>query len=83
MLNLWEKDRCEAYADTFDESHENLSCSLQLIDYSKGYLFSNIRSELRSIMIDAIEKTGTQIVYKEATYLYYLSKEDALKFTVE
>lgn len=83
LSNSYEKDRCYAYADTFNESHENLSRLLQLIDYSKGYIFPNERSALQSTIINAIKRTGTQILRDDVTVLYYLSKEDAMKFTVE
>lgn len=82
-MNFCRKDRCTAHADTLNDSYENLSRLLQLIDYSKGYAFLSLRPELRSTIISAIEKTKTRIVYEETILLYSLPREDALKYTVE
>lgn len=77
------QDRCSAYADTFNENHENLFRLLKLIDYSMGYDFLSVRPDLRPIVREAITSVGVEIVIDEPTLLYYLPKEDALKFKVQ
>lgn len=77
------KDRCYGYADTINESHENLSKLLQLIDYTKGYKFLSIRTEIRPVILDALKKANVELLQVVSTLLYYLPKEDALEFNVQ
>lgn len=77
------QDRCYAYADTRDQSNGNLSRLLKLIDYSKGYFFLSIRSELATLLTTALDEANAEIAESGPTLLYHLSKEDALKFNVE
>lgn len=72
-----------AYADTLNENHGNLFRMLQLLDYSKGYLFLETRTGLRSTIINAIQKMKAEIENIETAQLYYLPKEKALKLDVQ
>ena len=77
------KDRSNAYADTLNESFDNLHRLVQLLDYSKGYFFLSIRNDLGPVILDALNKAKVDPVISSTTLLYYMSKEDALKFTAE
>ncbi|XP_031628311.1 uncharacterized protein LOC116344072 [Contarinia nasturtii] len=76
-------DQFGAYADTFNESHENLSQLLQLLDYSKDYFFFSIRPSIRPTLKDALRKSNVDVGHYSTTLLYRLSKEDALKFDTQ
>ena len=78
-----EKELTYAYADTLNESFENLHRLIQLIDYSKGYFFSSIRAELRPVIMDALEKIKIGSIHHWQTSLYHLPKKDALKFIAQ
>lgn len=78
MLNFLQ-DRCSAYADTLNESHDNLHCLLRLIDYSKGYTFSNIRSAIQPTILNALKSLNVEVVADSKNLLYFLPKKDALK----
>lgn len=77
------KERTSAYADTLNESFDNLNRLVQLIDYSKGYIFLSIRDDLGEVILDALQKAKIEPVLPETTLLYRISKEDALKFTAQ
>lgn len=53
---------------------------LQMIDYSKGFTFLSIRSELHQTFIKALQKMKVEIIRDDTTLLYYLSKEEAMTF---
>lgn len=72
--------RLRAYADTLNESFDNLHRLLQLVDYSKGYFFLSIRTRLRQVFKDAFEKANARIAHEYINLLYHLPKEIALKF---
>lgn len=76
------KDRCNAYADTFDESYDRLNRLLQLIDYSKGYTFVTVRPELQPTIRAVLQKLNVEIDLDDMAWLYYLPKEEAMKFDV-
>lgn len=77
------QDRFIAYADTLNESYDRLNRLLQLIDYSKGYIFQSIRAEIRPVIRDALAKANAQVIADDTGLLYYLPKEEALKFNVQ
>lgn len=68
------------YADTLNESQDNLKRLLQIIDYSKGYFFLSERPELHTTITSAVRQSGAVIVSDTATLLYYLPKEKAADF---
>lgn len=78
MLNFLQ-DRYSAFADTLNESHDNLHCLLRLIDYSKGYTFLNIRSAIQPTVLNALKSLNVEIVADSKNLLYFLPKEHALK----
>lgn len=51
-----------------------------MIDYSKGFTFLSIRSELHQTFIKALQKMKVEIIRDDTTLLYYLSKEEAMTF---
>lgn len=77
------KELAYAYADTLNESTDNLHRLVQLIDYTKGYMFSSVRDELGPVILDALHKANIESVRKSTTLLYYMPKEDARKFTTQ
>lgn len=77
------QDRCHAYADTFNASHEKLDRLLRLIDYSKGYTFISVRPELRPVIKNALIKANVEDVFDDEVLMYYLPKEDALQMDVQ
>lgn len=77
------QERTNAHADTLNDSFDNLQRLVQLLDYTKGYFFLSIRDELGPIIIDALQKAEIEPVQPSRTLLYYMPKEDALKFTTE
>lgn len=81
MDNSFQDDRI-AYCDTLNSSHDRLFRLLQLIDYSNGLIFLNIRTEIQPVIISALQKANVEIVYEYKQLLYYLSKEEALKLDV-
>lgn len=56
---------------------------VQLLDYSKGYFFMAIRSELGPVVLDALREAKIEPIRGTQTLLYYMPKEDALKFTAQ
>lgn len=77
------QERVRVYADTLSSSFDNLHRLLQLIDYSGGYFFLSVRSELRQVIKDALKNANIGICQEYINLLYHLPKEDALKFSVE
>lgn len=77
------QDRCSAYADTLSNSYENLDRLLQLIDFSKGFTFLSIRTDLRQVIRDALQKAKVGIFHDDTTLLYHLPQEMASKFDVQ
>lgn len=77
------QDRNRGYADTLNENFENLHRLLQLIDYSTGYRFLAIRPEVRSIINSSLQEIHVDIVSDNGAILYYLPREQAIKFDVE
>lgn len=74
------QERIRAYADTLSNSFDNLHRLLQIPDYSRGYIFLSIRSELRQVFKDSLEKVNVKIDHEYINLLYHLPKEEALKF---
>lgn len=72
-----------AFADTCNESYDRLNRLLQLIDYSKGYTFLSVRSEVRLVIKDALQKANIDLIMDVWNLLYHLPKEEALKFNVQ
>lgn len=80
---LYFQDRNRAYADTLNQSYDNLSRLLYLIDYSKGFIFLAIRPEIRGVLRSALQKMNVDIRSDNRTILYRLPKEEALQLNVE
>ncbi|XP_055309494.1 uncharacterized protein LOC129573206 [Sitodiplosis mosellana] len=76
-------DHNVAFADTFNESYDRLSRLLQLIDYSKDYIFQNIRAELLPVVTNALEKANVPVDHCIEFLLYHLTQEKALKLDVQ
>lgn len=70
------------FVDTLNESQENLSHLLDLIDFSKGYTFLNVRIEVGSTIIDALQRANVEIIQNITSQHYYLPKEKALEFDI-
>lgn len=66
-----------------NESYDNLKRLVQLLDYSNGYFFTSIRDALGPAIMDALQKAKIEPVTPLITLLYYMPKDDALKFTAE
>lgn len=49
------------------------------MDYSKGYFFMTLRTPIRPVVLEALEKASVKVIYDDSFLLYYLSKEDALE----
>lgn len=77
------KEGRRTYTDTLNASFDNLQRLVQLLDYSKGYFFVSIRDALGPAVLDALQKAKIEPVVPLVTLLYYLPKEEALKFTTE
>ncbi|XP_031631312.1 uncharacterized protein LOC116345775 isoform X2 [Contarinia nasturtii] len=56
---------------------------LSLINYSNGCIFTGIRTDLKPVIIDALKEVNVNIALDRTSLLYYLPKEEALKFDVE
>lgn len=82
IINLKFQDCRLGYADTLIESNGRLSRLFQLIDFSKNYRFRGIRTAIATIIERALEKQNATVEY-DTILLYYLSKEEALKFDVQ
>lgn len=78
-MALFQK-RLRAFADTLNDSFDNLHRLLQLLDYTKGYFFLSVRTRLRQVFKDAIEKANAKIRHEYINLLYHLPKETALNF---
>lgn len=76
-------ERLTAYADTLSDSFDKLHRLVQLLDYSKGYFFMSIRNDLGPVILDALREAKIEPIRPTTTILYYMSKEDALKFTAQ
>lgn len=77
------QDREKAFADTIDESHCKLIRLLELIDYSKGYEFMNVRAEIAPAVKKALQNVNVEVIEEVKTLLHYLPKEEALTFDVQ
>lgn len=57
---------------------------LLLLDYSKNYVFANVRAKVADIIADALQKVvNAKITGDVKTILYRLPKEEALQFDVQ
>lgn len=74
------QDHHITYADTLNESHDNLKRLLQLIDYTNIAAFLSIRPELETTITSAALHIGATVLSNSSTFLYYLPKERALEF---
>lgn len=74
------KDSSFAYAETMSSSFENLTRLLQLIDHSQtSYTFANVPAESVQVFKDVLQKANVEISNQPAL-MYFLPKEEALKF---
>ncbi|XP_031627117.1 uncharacterized protein LOC116343273 [Contarinia nasturtii] len=76
-------DGYAASVDTFNESYDRLYRLLKLVDYSKNYFFMSIRTEIKPIFKRALEEVNIEITLDEPALLYYLPKNNALKFNIQ
>lgn len=72
-----------AFADTCNPCLDNLSRLLQLLDYSKGVLFTCERPEVYPIILETLKKKNLEICADYLSLLYYMPKEEALKLEVQ
>lgn len=76
------QDRNRAYVDTLNESLENLSRLLRLIDYSKGYRFLGVRPDIRPALKSTLDQINVPIISDNEAILYRLPREEAMQFNV-
>lgn len=77
------QDRYHAYADTINESNDNLLRLLKLLDFTKGYKFLSERAVLQSTIREVIAYKNAKITYDNNPMLYRLPKDEALKLDVQ
>ncbi|XP_031619018.1 uncharacterized protein LOC116338095 [Contarinia nasturtii] len=70
-------------ADTLNESYDRLYRLLLLFDFSKSYVFIGVRNELKPTVNRALDELNVKITEDSPDLLYYLAKEEALKFDVK
>lgn len=56
---------------------------LRLLDWSKGFIVSSFRKKFKSVVLRVINELKLEIEYDSETFVHVLSKEKALKFTID
>lgn len=79
------QDRYCAFADTFNESDENLTRLLELLDFSQGLWFLSIRSRVATVIRAIFKERGIDVPLSNVVrlLLHRLPKEKALEFQIE
>lgn len=71
------------YADTFNDSLDELIRLLLLLDFSKGLFFISLNDNAASAIKEVTKRKNVEIYMHDWTFEYFLAKEDALQFIVE
>lgn len=71
------------YADTFNESLDELIRLLILLDFSNGLFFISLNDNAASAVRAAIKRKNVEIYMDDWTFEYFLAKEKALQFVIE
>lgn len=79
----WNQDLATAYADTFHESTAELLRLLLLVDFSKGYLFTQVSDRVAVVIKQALKHKNLNIIFEDSFLKYFLPKENGLQFNIQ
>ncbi|XP_061511638.1 uncharacterized protein LOC1275478 [Anopheles gambiae] len=73
-------DRIDLYMHTLDESLDTLRRALELVDWD--YYYVAVMCEHEALLFDTFKKLNVRVGIGRANTVYFLPKEEALKFNV-